>query len=487
MSKTILKKLILTAGFLTAASESYSTPVMPLGRLEFDFIYQRFERWQTLKGGLFDYQIGPYALANQEFDIAPLYYLNQESPEKLNFFGIGGEDFLAARQSSATSLESLRGGLTAHPFEKIHVYGNLVLDESRAANPNYAGKKWRGLAGDVEQAFAYYNTDKFNLTLGRFASFWGPRQSLVLSSNVALDGVGYTINWGRLTFSYRLARLDGLNPDEDSVMQFENRFFAGHRLDVHFNKQLRLGFFETVIFGGPGRQVELYYLNPIIFFHGSQLNDGADDNIFAGLDFDYLPKNGVRLYGQLLIDDIQIENKSQGDQEPNEIGLLLGTHWVNAFKNTDIKTSYTRVTNRTYNQGNSRNRYLHDGELLSAALGNDYDQWSLSIVRWFGQAMNAGINFSLTRQGEGSVTDVWTTPWLNITGDYNELFPTGTVEKASRLGLSFKGFFGNYLYAEIESGLDEIKNFENTAGINKTLPFVNLKLSTFFSGSVKVE
>ncbi len=460
---------------------------MPLGRLEFDFIYERFERLQTQNGGLFDYQVGPYALTNQEFDIAPLYYLNQESPEKLNFFAIAGEDYRAAHQSSAKSFESLRGGLTGHPFEKIYVYGNFVLDESRAANPGYTGKKWRGLAGDVEQAFAYYHTDRFNLTLGRFASFWGLRQSLVLSSNKALDGIGYSLNWGRLTLSYRLARLDGLNPDEDSVAQFENRFFAGHRLDVHFNEQLRVGLFETVIFGGPGRQIELYYLNPIIFFHGSQLNDGADDNTFLGLDFDYLPVNGVRLYGQLLVDDIQIENKSQGDQEPNEIGILLGTHWVNAFKNTDIKTSYTRVTSRTYNQGNSRNRYLHDGELLSAALGNDYDQWSLSVVRWFSKAMNAGINFGLTRQGEGAVADVWTTPWLNVTGDYNEPFPTGSVEKTARLGLSLKGFFGKYLFAEIESGLNEITNFENSAGINKTLPFVSVKLSTFFSGSVKVE
>ena len=475
------------ASLLIFSPESYSAPVMPLGKLEFDFIYERIERWQTLNGGLFDYQIGPYALTNQEFEIAPLYYLNQKSPEKLNYFAIAGEDHRAVRQSSATSFESFRGGLTAQPFEKIYVYGNFVLDESRAANPGYTGKKWRGLAGDVEQAFAYYHIDRFNLTLGRFASFWGPHHSLVLSSDVALDGVGYSLNWGRLALSYRLARLDGLNPDQNSVAQFENRFFAGHRLDVHFNEHVRVGLFETVIFGGPGRQIELYYLNPIIFFHGSQINDGADDNTFVGLDFDYLPANGVRLYGQLLVDDVQIENKSQGDQEPNEIGLLLGTHWVEAFENTDFKASYTRVTNRTYNQGNSRNRYLHDGELLSAARGNDYDQWSLSVVHWFGKTMNAGVNFSFTRQGEGLVTDVWTTPWLNVTGDYREPFPTGTVEKTSRWGLSFKGFFGKYLYAEIESGLDKVNNFENAAGFNKTLPFLSVKLSTFFSGSVKVE
>jgi hypothetical protein len=339
----------------------------------------------------------------------------------------------------------------------------------------------------VEQAFAYYHTERFNLTLGRFANFWGPRNSLVLGSNATLDGLGYNIKWGRLSLSYRLARLDGLNPDEDSVAQFENRFFAGHRLDFHFNNHLRVGLFETVIFGGPGRQLELYYLNPIIFFHGSQLNDGADDNTFVGFDFDYLPVDEVRLFGQLLIDDLQIENKSQGDQEPDEIGVLLGTHWVDAFEKIDVKTSYARVTNRTYNQGQERNRYLHNGELLSAALGNDYDQWSLSFMRWFNNILNAGVNFSYTRKGEGDVNDPWTTPWLNVTGDYNEPFPTGIVEKTSRLSIELKGFIGKYLFADVETGIEDIRNFGHIQGVDRTTPFVNLRISTFFAGSVKVQ
>lgn len=485
--KTIFKRIILVSWALYATVDSLAAPVIPTGQLEYDFIYERIERLQTLDGGLFDYQIGPYVLAGDSFNIAPLYYLNPESSERLTFFGSGGENYSAAKYSSSTGFESFRGGLVGQPFKKIYMYGNFVLDESRAGDPNYTGKKWRGLAGDVEQAFAYYHTDRFNLTLGRFSSFWGPRNSLVLSSNVAMDGVGYTISWGRLSLSYRIARLDGLNPDEDSVMQFENRFFAGHRLDVHFNPQLRVGFFETVIFGGPGRQVELYYLNPIIFFHGSQLNDGADDNTFVGFDFDYLPKKGVRLFGQLLVDDFQIDNNSQGDREPNEIGILLGTHWVNVFRNIDMKTEYTRVTNRTYNQGQERNRYLHDGKLLSGAFGNDYDQWHLTVTRWFNENLKAGVNFSYTRKGEGQITDSWTTPWLNVTGDYNEPFPTGTVEKTARFGLSFRSFIGKFLFAQIEGGVDNVKKFEHLSGNNKTLPFVNLNISTFFSGSIRVE
>jgi len=488
LSKSTLKKLILILVFLVMSSSVLGISVIPLGRPEYEFLYDRFERLQAYGLDRFDFQLGPYATERRDFKFEPFSNLVNIPQEQLSLFGFAGESFSARRSVSSKSLESLRAGIAANPFEKLFVYGNFVLDEGLAIDPAYTGKKWRGFAGDVEQAFVNYQTNSFDITFGRFASFWGPRNSLVLSSNVALDGLGYSIRWGKLSLSYRLARLNGLSPESDSVMQFENRYFAGHRLDVHFNEKLRIGLFETVVFGGPGRQVEFYYLNPIIFFHGSQLNEGADDNTFVGFDFDFIPKRGLRLYGQLLIDDFQIDNKVQGDQEPNETGLTVGAHLTEIIEQFDIKTNYTRVTNRTYNQGLDRNRYLHNGQLLSAAEGNDYDQFSISMLHWLdNNNVTAGVNFRYTRRGEGKVTDPWTTPWLDVTGQYEEPFPTGVVEKINTTSLSAKGFIGNYFFFDFEAGLDEIKNLNHIAGISQASPFVKLQISTFFSTLLDVQ
>jgi hypothetical protein len=482
LNKSKLKRLLLIFIFLALSSNSLANSVLPLGRMEYEFLYDRIERLQAYGIDRFDYQIGPYTTDSKDFNFEPFLNLIDIPQNELFLFGFVGESFRAQRSVASESFESIRGGLAAQPFEKLYVYGNFVLDEKRADDPTYTGKKWRGLAGDVEQAFANYRTNSFDLTFGRFASFWGVRNSLVLSSNVAMDGVGYSIRWGKLSLSYRLARLDGLIPESDSVAQFENRFFAGHRLDIHFSRNLRIGFFESVVFGGPGRQVEFYYLNPVLFFHGSQLNEGANDNTFVGLDFDFIPREGVRLYGQLLIDDYQIDNKSQGDQEPNEIGLTFGAHLVKLIPQFDLKTSYTRVTNRTYNQGLERNRYLYDGQLLSAALGNDYDQFSVSLLHWLdNENVAAGINFSYTRRGEGSVTDPWTTPWLAVSGDYTEPFPTGVVEKTNRISMTAKGFISDFLFIDFEAGMDEIANLDHIEGAGQTAPFVRLKVSTFLS------
>ncbi len=488
LSKSILKRLLLIPVFLVMSSNALGFSVMPLGRAEYEFLYDRFERLQANRLDRFDFQLGPYTTERKDFTFEPFSHLVNIPEEKLSLFGFAEESFSAKRSVPSRSLESFRAGLAANPFEKLFVYGNFVLDEGLAIDPAYSGKKWRGLAGDVEQAFANYHTKSFEITFGRFASFWGLRNSLVLSSNVALDGLAYTVRWGKLSMSYRLARLDGLNPETDSVVQFENRFFAGHRLDVHINKNLRVGFFETVVFGGPGRQVEFYYLNPIIFFHGSQLNEGANDNTFVGIDFDYIPKKGLRFYGQLLIDDFQIDRKVQGDQEPNQTGLTVGSHLIRIIRQFDIRANYTRVSNRTYNQGLERNRYLHNGQLLSAANGNDYDQFSVSMLHWLdNNNIAAGINFSYTRKGQGKVTDPWTTPWLDVTGEYKEPFPTGVVEKINRISLRAKGFIGHYFFFDFEAGMDDVKNLNHIAGISQTSPFVRLQVSTFFSTLLDVQ
>jgi hypothetical protein len=362
-----------------------------------------------------------------------------------------------------------------------------LLDESLASDPNYTGKKWRGLAGGVQDAFLHYRTGSLSVLAGRFASFWGPRGSLALAPDVSMDGFGYSYRWGRLTLSYRLARLDGLSPERDSVAQFENRYFAAHRLDVHLSDRIRVGFFETAIFGGPGRQLDLYFLNPILFYHASQLNDGPDDNTFLGFDFAVKPGLGLKLYGQVLVDDYQIDDNVQSDQEPNEYGLLLGGYWADALPSMDLKAEYSKVTNRTFNQYHPRNRYLYKGNLIGGALGNDYDRWQLALFYWIDARLQVAANLSRCRQGEGRVDQTWDQPWLNVAGDYSEPFPTGTVQTTTTVSVGARGFVAGYFYVDAAVGVDRVGNYGHMAGDSRSLPFVNIHLSTFLSSSLRVD
>ncbi len=486
MKRRTLSTLLLVFLAMPLAANA-ATGVLPAGQREFSFIYDRITRAQALSLDRVDYQIGPYRLDQTPIASTPFDVIASVSGYQLAILSSIGESFRSTSEARPIAREAIRGGVALRPMEKMFVYGNFALDEDMAKDPSYLGKKWRGLAGDIEQAFVHWQTERFDLTAGRFASFWGSERSLILGPNVALDGVGYSFRWGKITLSYRLARLDPLRYWQDSAQIVENRFFAGHRFDFHLNKHLRLGLFETVIFGGEGRQIELFYLNPLIFFHGSQVNEGANDNTFVGFDFSLKPKTGLHLYGQVMIDDMQIESKSQSDQEPDEIGLMAGCYLANFAPQWDLNLEYSRVTNWTFNQALPRNRYLFKNELISAAPGNDFDKATLKLTRWLSDRMALSLISAYLRQGEGNVTEDWSEPWMQVEGSYREPFPTGVVAKTFTVSLSLKGYFRNMAAFDIEAGLDRIDNFAHQAADNRSLPFVRINLSALFSTVINAE
>jgi hypothetical protein len=486
MNRSWLKRIILAILILvplTAAADG----VLPVGQREYTFLYDRLERIQTLRTDLFDYQLGPYRLS----DSIPLpdafTYFRQPIGRKVSLFGLPAGDYVTVRDTRSTRFESFRGGLIGRPARNVFLYGSFTLDEALAADAHYHGKVWRGLAGDVQDAFAQVEFGSFNALVGRFASFWGIRNSIVLSDRHHLDGFGYSYRWGRLAISYRLARLDGLSPERDGVEQYENRYFAAHRIDWHLSPRWRVGAFEAVVFGGPGRQIDLFYLNPLIFFHGSQLNEGTDDNTLVGFDFTLRPMIGWKVYGQVVLDDIQIERSSQADQEPDQYGLTLGTYFADLMPSVDVTASYTRVTNWTFNQVLERNRYLFNGRPLGAVLDNDYHEARVSAISWLNEYLSARLKVSLLHRGEGRVADEFSQPWLEVDGAYGEPFPTGTVDRRYTGSLELAGLPLGFLFVDLEAGVQIARDYLHRSGDNRTLPFARVYVSGLFSTLLDLE
>ncbi len=474
--------------FLIIGAEAISAVagIVPVGQAEFDFFYDRQERLQALQPDRFDYQIGPYYLDSMGGGPAGMF--RGVSRDHLQLFAFAAEKFRSARRLRATAFESFRGGFSARPLDRLQVYAAFMLDEELAKDDDYTGKKWRGLAGRVEQAFVNYHTAAFDLTAGRFGAFWGVRRSLIFAPTQNLDGLAYSLRWGRLTLSYRLGRLDGRSPeDESDLEEYENRFVAAHRLDIHIADNLRAGLFETILFGGAGRQIDLFYLNPLIFFHGSQLNEGTNDNSTVGADFDWQPARGYNLFGQILVDDIQIDDSSDDDKEPAQIAFIVGVYRADLLDKLDIMCDYTRVNNWTFNQVLPRNRYLNDNRPLGEVRGNDYDLIRLTIRRWLGDDLHASLNLSHIRQGEGRIDAIWDAPWLGVEGDYSEPFPTGVVEKTSTASLGLKGFPLAFVFVDLEVGVDFVSDRLHVEGADDTRPFVRLYVSGFLNSPVRVD
>jgi hypothetical protein len=261
-----------------------------------------------------------------------------------------------------------------------------------------------------------------------------------------------------------------------------------HRLDVRLHRRVRLGLFEAVVYGGAGRPPELYYLNPLQFFHGAQLNENEDDNTLLGLDATVLAGRGVSIYGQLLVDDFQIDDESQGDQEPDELGFLAGLFLAGRMGSLrpDIRLEYVRLTNRTYHQRDPRNRYLFRNEPLGHPLGPDADSAAISLRFWPTTSFFIELEGAYRRRGEGSLAKPWDEPWLEVQGNYSEPFPTGVIEKAAIASIRAQGYVPlsdytrRHLFVSIVGDWGDIKNAGNIPGVDET--YTRLQVSVSWTG-----
>lgn len=488
-SRTIPFLLILV---LFSFSNLSAVQFLPVSQNEYQFIYEAARRNEIRAGFYYNnYNVGPYDFDKVDNSLPHGKMFGNFENDKLKLFSFSSENFRSAKYSRAEAFESMRGGFIARPIENIYIYSNFLLDEKLAKDPGYSGKKWRGLAGEVENAFISYSGKKFDILFGRFGSFWGPsNQPPVLSSTARpMDAFSLRLNWGRLNYTYLLARLERFidSTAGRNTAVFHNRFFAGHRLDFRALDNLNLGFFETIIFSGEGRSLELNYLNPLLFYHSAQLNENLDDNTFLGMDFSWYLFNRHKLYGQIMIDDYQIDENGSGDKEPNEIGYILGIHSIDFLDYFDIQIEYLKITNRTFNQRNPANRYINRGGLIGNEFGPDGDKMRFTISKWFENVRRISANLIYVRNGEGRYFDVWDEPWLSVEGDYYEPFPTGVVEKNLTASINFSGFYKDILFVDLTAGLSDLSNVGHIENNDLSVPFFKLHVSIILSALIDIE
>ncbi|MBN1780053.1 hypothetical protein JW948_02935 [bacterium] len=329
----------------------------------------------------------------------------------------------------------------------VTMFNAMNFDQNLVHDDLYMGKKWRGIVGYTEQAYVSARFGRFGMKFGRDFLKWGAgRSGTLIFSDAArpMDHFLGSVTAGPFTFSYLLSRLDDwpLTPRlADSLGGTRaRRYVSAHRLDARFfDGRLQCAVTEAVIYGGVNRSPEFSYLNPFIFYHGSQMNEANTANTFGSIDVLWAPANRVQLYASLMIDDIQIEETGPGDLEPDEIGYIIGGRWT-PNGSTLISAEYARVTNRTYKTINPWETFMHRNGPLGHPLGNDFDLWQVEAGQWFGPSVRASLSFTQIRKGEGDLFSPFDMPWMDYTVEegYSEPFPTGIVEKRQIIGLQLR-------------------------------------------------
>ncbi|MCD4732773.1 capsule assembly Wzi family protein [bacterium] len=365
--------------------------------------------------------------------------------------------------------------------DTIALYGRGEFDTAGKNDSDWMGADWKG---DTSAQFDYgflrwQPTEWFNLSLGREPLQWGYSRggSLLLSGTApALDGFRYAFDFGNLHFSYFHAGLDEQEYENDGTGHdgIRNRYLVGHRLAWRIIPELSVGIAEATIYGGEDRTIEWAYLNPLNLHYIDQLSGSTgNDNPYWLIDVDAVPFPGLRLWGQLMIDDFQYEDV----EEPPEIGVLLGGSWADPLDigGVTVSLEYLKVWNWVYNVVRKFDKLLFINHPLGYPRGNDTDRWTIALEYFPNPYLNFGLTATLDRHGEGRILEDW-----DALDHFGVPSPSGIVENRSDFSLDAEWNASRAMMLGLSVGYELTENRDNVADEDSADFYAGVKGSYLF-------
>ncbi len=421
---------------------------------------------------LTDSQLWLLEKLNQEFhfEIQELYQKRYKGDENRHILKYGTNPVLFAK---TTGNDSSYGRLQAKfeaalQFDKRMILKDrVIIDTKGEKERRYWGRKWRkDLTGVLDAAYAQIGLKYFYLLLGRDHLRWGPggRDVLLLSDLIPpFDMLKLEGKLGSLKFIYFATVLNQVwvppcvEFTGTSSGFFAKRYLSGHRINLKLKFGLEMGISELVLYGGKNRNLEPYYLNPLLPYYGEQFNQDADDNLLWGFDLALTWFKNKEFYAEILVDDFQYDFKS----EPHQTGFQIGLNYAQIFglEKSFVNLEYTKINNWVYGQNKPWNRYTYHGFGMGSILGPDADRLFLKFIYHLTKDIQVFFSEEYKRKGEGKIETSQTSAV-----SYPKKFPSGVVEYSNEIRFDAAYQPRSNFKLDWACGYTRIRNYQNVGG-----------------------
>lgn len=349
-------------------------------------------------------------------------------------------------------------------FGPVAVVTHPFFDTRLKYDPDYLGKKDRVIAGRNAEAYVSAQWRYVELFFGALDRNWGggspALEGLLLSpSPYSYDHFGIGIGTSRVRFEGILTQLDDL-PDAAGVAN--HRYLVAHRLLIRPPGATTVALWEGSLIAGPGRELEPWYANILTLGLLAQYDQGDAANTVLGADVATRIRR-VRVFGSLLIDDLQVDRSSPGDEEPTAYALSLGAQGGLGATGIAWTALYTRVANLTYRTPNPAETVMRRNVGLARNF-SDYEQLTLRASWVAGPGVLVVPEATLLRQGEGD----FRLPYPPVAAyDTTPTFLAGVVERTVRLALGARWDGGPFGVAG-DGGVHFVDNAGHVTGADET-------------------
>ena len=220
----------------------------------------------------------------------------------------------------------------------------------------------------------YAATKHINVQFAHDRNFIGNGYRSLILSDYSAPYFFLKLNTRVWKFNYQniFAELNARRSITGRDSLFPKKYLALHHLSLDVTDNFNIGVFESEVAGGPGRGLELQYLNPVIFYRAIEQNVGSTDNALLGLDFKWNIKHRAQLYGQLVLDEFKLSEITAGKGWwANKQAIQLGGKYLDVagVPNLDLQLEFNYIRPYTYQHENEFTNYQHYQQPLAHPMG----------------------------------------------------------------------------------------------------------------------
>lgn len=349
---------------------------------------------------------------------------------------VQGVGFGASNGADALGYESYGGaGLAYRVHETVFISAQAISGVAKPAAyirgvvdslrifPGY-GRAYQQDTGvySFHQAtfkLAWRPNEVVEFSAGRGKHFIGEGYRSVFLSDYApnMNYVRTDVNVWRLKYMVLYAQMQHALGYPNTLRPTLNKYSTMHYLSFNITKWWNVGAFEAVVWESEdsvqNRNVDINYLNPIIFFRPLEYSIGSSDNILLGFFSSIHPARGLTMYSQVIFDELvvsELRSKVVNRLNPdtvlptgwvgNKYAFQLGTKYHEPFgwKNATVLAEFNFVRPYVYAHGNTSQSYTHLNHPLAHPLGSNFLEW-VAMAMWQPDRWNFALRSTYARKG----------------------------------------------------------------------------------------
>jgi hypothetical protein len=241
-------------------------------------------------------------------------------------------------------------------------------------------------------------------------------------SKLVLSGDHPVLDFFKMDFNYGIFSFTSLHASTVGEFYWDRqqnytKQIAYNRFKLSFDNLFDFGFGESIIYSG--REIDLAYLNPFVFYKFVEMSLQDRDNGVVFLDLQTRAIRNLELQATFFLDENILSHLQELDLFSNKTAYQIGAFWYSPFSIDDLSLifEYTRIRPYVYSHTNTKNSYTSYAQNLGHRIGPNADEILLKASYNINEKMRLNAEAQFVRSGE-NLYDALGNVLFNAGGDY---------------------------------------------------------------------